>query len=273
MLTLVTCWYNLKSKFPGETYQNWISNLLMNVNKFNLVIYTNKKSKNDIEPYIINEERIRLKIVDLEDFHCYKYKQDWMRNHSNNNLLNGQQGWKVDWEVNMLWSEKINFIKKAKEENLFNTEWYGWCDIGYFRGRNDIDLSPGLIPCWPNEEKIKLLDKTKIYYNMVGNNDMVNGIGKYIANLNENNLPSIPIPPNQITVSGGFFLLSKENINWWWKTYYDRLELYFKHNYLVKDDQIIVIDSIFHNKDKFNIIHKPNGNMDSKWFYFSFYLL
>ena len=42
-------------------------------------------------------------------------------------------------------------------DNLFNTEWYGWCDIGYFRGRNDIDLSPGLIPCWPNEEKIKLL--------------------------------------------------------------------------------------------------------------------
>ena len=273
MLTLVTCWYNVKAKFPSETYQTWISNFIMNVNKFNLVIFTDEKSKKDIEPYIINEGRICLKIVTLEDFYGYKYKDNWIKNHSTNNSLNGNQGWKIDWELNMIWSEKINFVKRASEENYFNTEWYGWCDIGYFRGRKDIDLNPGLIPCWPNEDKIASLDKNKIYYNMIGNSDMINKVSGYITNLNEYNLPVVPIPPEQISISGGFFLISKVNINWWWKIYYDRLELYFKHNYLVKDDQIIVIDSIFHNKDKFNIIHKQDGSMDSKWFYFSFYLL
>ena len=273
MLTLVTCWYNVKAKFPSETYQTWISNFITNVNKFNLVIYTDEKSKKDIEPYIINEDRICLKIVKLEDFYCYKYKDNWIKNHDNNNSLNGNQGWKIDWELNMLWSEKINFVKMATEDNYFNTEWYGWCDIGYFRGRKDIDLNPGLIPCWPNEDKIASLDKNKIYYNMIGNADMINKVSGYITNLNEYNLPIVPIPPEQVSISGGFFLISKANINWWWKIYYQRLELYFKHDYLVKDDQIIVIDSIFHNIDRFNIIHKPDGNMDSKWFYFSFYLL
>jgi len=273
MLTLVTCWYKIKAKFPCEIYKAWIKNFVMNVNEFNLVIYTDERSKTDIEPYIINETRICVKILQMEDFYCYKYKDNWIKNHDKNDLLNGNQGWKVDWELNMLWSEKINFIKRASEDNYFNTEWYGWCDIGYFRGRKDIDLDPRLIPRWPNKDKIKNLDKTKIYYNLVSNNNMLNTIGKYIINLNEHNLPTVPIPPEQNTISGGFFLISKENINWWWNTYYERLELYFKHDYLVKDDQIIVIDSIFHNKDRFNIIHKPDGNMDSKWFYFSFYLL
>ena len=47
MLTLVTCWYNVKAKFPSETYQTWISNFIMNVNKFNLVIFTDEKSKKE----------------------------------------------------------------------------------------------------------------------------------------------------------------------------------------------------------------------------------
>ena len=44
IITLSTCWYNLKSKFDNKTYLNWIKNLLSMVNKFNLVIYTDADS-------------------------------------------------------------------------------------------------------------------------------------------------------------------------------------------------------------------------------------
>ena len=37
----------------------------------------------------------------------------------------------------MLWCEKISFVKKTIEKNYFNTDWYGWCDIGYFRESNN----------------------------------------------------------------------------------------------------------------------------------------
>jgi hypothetical protein len=39
----------------------------------------------------------------------------------------------------MLWSEKISFVKETMDNQYFNTEYYGWCDIGYFRNRsNDL---------------------------------------------------------------------------------------------------------------------------------------
>jgi hypothetical protein len=168
MLTLVTAWYNFKSKSNVEIYRKWISNLLTNVNKFKLIIYTNKESKWLIEPFIQNNENIKIIILEIEDFYGYKFKEYWINNHEKNILLKD----KIDWRVNMLWSEKINFVKKAIENNYFqedkNSEniWFGWCDIGYFRGTlNNMDINN--LNNWPNKNKIQSLDKNKIYYAQV----------------------------------------------------------------------------------------------------------
>lgn len=270
MLTLVTCWYNVKAKFPSETYQTWISNFIMNVNKFNLVIFTDEKSKKDIEPYIINEGRICLKIVTLEDFYGYKYKDNWIKNHSTNNSLNGNQGWKIDWELNMIWSEKINFVKRASEENYFNTEWYGWCDIGYFRGGNNLTREE--IRKWPNIDKINLLNKDKIYYGLPGNRKELNLLTSNILMKNENNMPVIPISPHQVSIAGGFFLSHKDKIDWWNTTYYNRLNDYFTYNYLVKDDQMVIIDCIINDIKNFILIEEPDPRKD-RWFVFQSFLI
>ena len=42
LLTLSTCWYKVKSKFPSTKYIKWIENFISIVNNFNLVIYTDK---------------------------------------------------------------------------------------------------------------------------------------------------------------------------------------------------------------------------------------
>ena len=49
LLTLSTCWYNLKSKFTSKVYINWIKNLLSIVNNFKLVIYTDVESFKQIK--------------------------------------------------------------------------------------------------------------------------------------------------------------------------------------------------------------------------------
>ena len=48
LLTLSTCWYNLKSKFLPQQYLLWIDNFLSIVKNFNLVIYTDDKSIADL---------------------------------------------------------------------------------------------------------------------------------------------------------------------------------------------------------------------------------
>lgn len=52
MLTLVTAWYIFKAKFNVEIYQQWMSNLLLNVKEFKLVVFTNEESKWIIEPFL-----------------------------------------------------------------------------------------------------------------------------------------------------------------------------------------------------------------------------
>ena len=80
-------------------------------------------------------------------------------------------------------------------------------------------------------------------------------------------MPVTPIPPHQNSIAGGFFILNKDNIEWWATTYDNRLKLYFENNYLVKDDQIILVDCILSNLDKFTLFRENISNLDN-WFMF-----
>ena len=51
-------------------------------------------------------------------------------------------------------------------------------------------------------------------------------------------------------------ILHEDKIDWWCQTYENKLKLYFENEYLVKDDQIILIDCVLSNdtKNEFNLI-------------------
>ncbi len=117
---------------------------------------------------------------DFEKFYNFKYKDNWIKNKKNNIYLKN-----IDWELQLIWSEKINFVYNTTFEKYFcednednEDNWYGWCDIGYFRCRNN-DVSRNTISHWPNTNKINNLDKNKIYYAIVNNDE------KYVQNLME----------------------------------------------------------------------------------------
>jgi teichuronic acid biosynthesis glycosyltransferase TuaG len=86
-------------------------------NNFNLVIFTNK-SYDDLEEFQSNP---KIKII-MKD------------------------------SVN---PRKIHMIYETIKNNYFDTDWYSWCDIDYFKN-----------PCkeWPNNDFIKTLNKNKIYH-------------------------------------------------------------------------------------------------------------
>lgn len=274
MITFATAFYILKSKFSKKKYENWISNFLTNIRNFNLVIFCNDESKLLLEKYICGNKKIKLVVLNIVDFYNYKYKKDWIKNHDKNILLNGQASpHKTVWELNMLWSEKISFVKNIVDNNYFEkTDWYGWCDIGYFRGDSIGDISQDKIQKWPNENKIKVLNKEKIYYALVRNNCFyLQHLYNIVNNKNDQGLPKIPIPQNQWSIGGGFFLVCKENVNKWHKMYDDKLQLYFKNEYLVKDDQIIIVDNIMSNLNNFKLISENTGL--NNWFLFQRFLL
>ena len=244
----------------------WINNMLSNVNNYKLVVYTNDEGSKYIDAYSKNNN-IKIVIKPVENFHMYKYKSQWENNHKSNYLLKD----KVDWRVNMLWSEKIFFVKETIEQQYFNTDFYGWCDIGYFRGRWN-DLTTTMLHYWPDPIKLSKLDINKIYYAYVNNSQDMSLLQSFICNKNAVGLPKIPIPDNQVSVAGGFFILHKDLINWWSNTYESKLSLYFLNNRLVKDDQIIIADCIFSNIDHFSL-QKESHPIYDNWFMFQRLLL
>lgn len=264
-ITLSTCWYKLKAKFPSEVYSQWIDNMLSNVNNYYLVVYTDSESYDFLKKY--ESENIKIIIKEMESFYNYKYKDYWIKNHKENYLLKDS----VDWKVNMLWSEKIHFVDETVNKEYFNTDFYGWCDIGYFRNRK-CDMSNLELKNWPAQHKINSLHKEKIYYAIVNNDSLyLNQLFMLIQNKNKNGLPEQQLPPNQISIAGGFFILYKEKLSWWKKTFNDKLQLYFKHNYLVKDDQIIIIDCILSNITNFQLTRENDTRYDN-WFLFQRFL-
>ena len=259
-ITFSSCFYVIKSKFDHRIYIEWMNNFISIVNNFNLVIYTDENSAKYIN--IKNNPKIKIIIKPLDIFYNYKYKDYWIKNHENNYLLND----KSSWQLNMLWSEKIWFVNETSEKKYFDTEFYGWCDIGYFRNRPEDTDTKSLLN-WSNSEKIMKLDKNKICYSCINNDDgYMNFLYKIINNRNEKDLPVLPIPAHQNSIAGGFFILHKDNINWWATTYDNKLKLYFENGYLVKDDQIILVDCILSNLDRFTLF-RENNNLDN-WFMF-----
>jgi len=260
-ITFSSCFYVIKSKFDYRIYVEWMNNFISIVNKFNLVIYTDENSAKYIDTR--NNPKIIIIIKPFDKFYNYKYKDYWIKNHENNHLLND----KSCWELNMLWSEKIQFVKQTYENKYFDTEFYGWCDIGYFRNRQH-DIHTSRLTNWGNNQVILRNNIDKIYYACIKNDDgYMNFLHNLVNSRNDKNLPVIPIPAHKNSIAGGFFILHKNNIEWWTTTYDNKLKLYFENNYLVKDDQIILVDCILSNLDKFNLFRENNDHFDN-WFMF-----
>ena len=270
MLTLSSCFYIIKSKFNPDIYVEWMNNLISICNEFKLVIYTNEESARHIN--ICENPNIKIVIKPFDQFYCYKFRDSWIKNHAKNTMLNGQSRFNTDWELNMLWSEKIAFVRETATQKYFETEYYGWCDIGYFRNRQN-DTPIGDLLAWPNPLKIGALDKNKVHYACVNNSkEYVNSLARLINMRSRADLPVQQIPSHQYSVAGGFFLLHQTKIDWWFSLYYFRLETYFNNNYLVKDDQIIIADCVFSNMGRFKLHYENDGVFDN-WFMFQRLLL
>ena len=276
LITFSTCWYIVKSKFPIEQYLEWIHNLFSIVNNFNLVIYTDNDGYNSLKSliqasdFITKRDKIKFIIKPLNEFYGYRYKDAWIKNHDSSELALHK---KVDWQLNMLWCEKIHFVNETIRNKYFATPFYGWCDIGYFRNLGLNKFSR--LTNWPTSLSLIFNFPNKIHYGCVQTdaekyNGLRSDINKHYNNNNTNNNCRPPIPKNKIEelcFAGGFFILTKPLAEIYGRTFDIKLQYYFKNGFTVKDDQQIIMDCIFTNPQLFQI------HYSSDWFMFQELLL
>jgi hypothetical protein len=273
IITFSTCWYILKSKFDSKTYFKWIQNILSIVNNFNLVIYTDDEGFKQLSSFniLIKNPKIKIIVKPFQYFHTYRFKDSWIKNHETSNLPLHLE---TDWKLNMLWNEKVFFVNETIKNKYFNTFYYGWIDIGYFRNRKN-DLNTGYLSNWPNHKKLLHIPfSNNIHYGCV-QNDVLTYIKKSndIKNHYTNSLttpPSTQLEDN--CFAGGFFILKRELIDIYTELYLKKLVYYFTNNFIIKDDQTIINDIIFTNPDLFYTHTEDNKEFDN-WFMFQRLLL
>ena len=277
-ITFSTCWYEFKAKFDPSVYYRWIDNMLSATCNYYLVIYTDEQGAKRLQKYADNNPCITIVVKPFEQLYNYKYKDFFIENHKKNDQLNKR----VDWQVNLLWCEKVHFVAETMEKNhcKANHSFYGWCDIGYFREKipntrdyGEFNHLPMEMMKWPDPNKVRSLDTDVVYYACINNNmEYMKQLQKLITTKNSVGLPKTPIPPNQLSIAGGFFVTHRDNVKTWQQMFDERLELYIDNDYLVKDDQMVIIDCIFSYPKLFRLITEKNNNTDSVWFLFQRYL-
>lgn len=281
-LTLVTAFYVLPAaKFPKETYTEWLTNFLQ-IMWYNphvyLVIYTDIYSRQWLPAHMLNLiEANKVAVIErpMEEFHMWKYADFWRKNHDANVLLRRT----TSWELNMLWNEKLWFLRdvvRSPPPVFEHTKFYAWCDAGYFRSRpgEDLETAGGLNYIrWATPERMTQLDPAKIYYALV-NSDM-----QYVRHIKGLVQRGAEVPADQVTIGGGFCMINGSNtvvIDDWCLHYENVLIDFMEQGRLVKDDQIILANCIFSSlaeKEGQFFLVKETGNTYDPWFVFQRFLL
>ena len=258
-LTLSTCWYTFKNKHNTGKYIEWMKNFLNYVDNFNLIIYTNQNSVDIFKNFSLSD-RVKIVILEKEDWDLIKYEQQLLNNFERNIYLKNQ----LSFEVWLVYLQKTYLVKKTIKDNHFDTKFYGWCDIGYFRNTTAKD--------WATSRSLNKLSPEKINYCLMKNLF----IDKLRFFLNQKdfsmNEARKKIPPNQQSIAGGFFVGNKEKCLEWSGFFDTTLMYYLNNNLLIKDDQIIILDCVLQKETFFNLVNSSKQPSERKWTYFCYYL-
>ena len=258
-LTLSTCWYTFKNKHNTGKYIEWMKNFLNYVDNFNLIIYTNKNSVDIFKNFNLSD-RVKIVILEKEDWDLIQYEEQLLNNFERNICLKNQ----LSFEVWLVYLQKTYLVKKTIKDNHFDTKFYGWCDIGYFRNTTAKD--------WATSRSLNKLSYEKINYCLM-KNLFIDKL-RFFLNQKNSTIDKVRrrIPPNQQSIAGGFFIGNKGKCLEWSGFFDTTLMYYLDNDLLIKDDQIIILDCVLQKERFFNLVNSSRKPFERKWTYFCHYL-
>ena len=258
-ITLVTAIIKIEKNKYNSDYVDWISNLLLNVNK-NMVIFTTIEYYELLQSLRKNyETKTFIIVITIDEFYMYKNHLDYLKKDHNRDFEKNIHN--VD--LYMIWNEKLKLIERTMNINPFKTENFAWCDIGYVRNKLYADL---YVKNFPNMKKIT---EDKIYmlnidYNFTEDDYKFPFDNKY------RNISNI--------IGGGFIIGNEKNLRKMIDIYYNEImPFYIKNDLFIGKDQTLYVSMYLKYPQLFKLIRGENDNTtiqfsELKWFYFLKYL-
>ena len=251
-MTVVTAYYSGKSKYTTTKYDTWIQNFLML--RTNVYLFTDQLTLDASLASLIaksGKKNICIHLLNKSDFGVNKLGINWTAQH----VIDSEKAYH-NTDLYMLWGEKLNFVKAASEHNPYESSWFGWVDMGSFRGE--------FKPFFRTFPTTNLFEKDKIHVNLVG------VLGNFTIDTNS----SLPQPMlTQDLVGGGFLFGDMHAFSVFHDLFYDYMVRYARLGQFVGKDQIIFNTCYAMRPSLFVGIRAPPK--EEKWFwpqyYYSFY--
>jgi hypothetical protein len=271
-ITVITCYYKIKSKHSFKEYALWIRNLLNNINA-NLVIFTSADQEqwiksiifgildndanhannaNDANDYENTKIIPNVKIIirELEDLEIVKkYNNIWDEQYRKDPTSNIRTK-----ECYMIWNSKMSLVKEIIDLNPFNSDKFVWNDIGSMRDNRYI----------------------KQYYNTFMNYPLYQNVSTDkidIIIIKEFEDPNQIIFQNESHLSGAIFGGGREVFLKLIDLFYRNFDMYIENNYFIGCDQQILATCYQQAPELFNLVIPDYSNQSiiDKWFYLYHY--
>ena len=257
-VTLITCYYKVKSKHTFDEYAIWITNLLLTI-KCNIIIFTSADQVEWINSLALqnrtNQEPdanlggVKVIIKELQDLDIVKrYPDIWE-----------YQYWKDPTrdirtkECYMIWNSKLALVHEAIIQNPFGSDKFVWNDIGSLRDSKFIHENYIQMTRYPLYENIS---RDKIDIVLIDDFKVQNQI----------------IFQNEIHLSGAIFGGGQEAFLKLIDLFYDNFNMYLEKGYFIGCDQQILATCFQQAPELFNlIIPDYSDRVIDKWFYLYYY--
>lgn len=245
MSTVVTCYYNIPSKFSHNHYMCWIANFMSM--KFSSVVFCDKNSFDVLSSIYPENETRKYRIVEMADFYVSRF--DW------------EKDYQIDPEKSIhsielykIWAEKIFFVERAIKENVYNTEYFTWTDIGSFRDSNRLSDFHG----YP-----KVVESPCVTFLQIED----------ITTSEYDNIQTVDNRFLRICKFGGGIFTGRQDVLVKFKELYVEMIREFDTNNIFKGkDQTLFTFIILRNPSLFNIVRANSLRGYDLWFYLHYWL-
>jgi hypothetical protein len=253
--TIVSAYYPVKSKAIKDTYLEW-GKLFMKL-EAPIVFFTEEHLIEELQ--ILRENRpITFIPIPLEKLDTWiLYSDKWIQHH----FMDPEKQIHSP-ELYAVWAQKAFFLENVTKMNPYNTEYFVWCDFGFFR---DPSIPPSIFKTFP---QTKHLSEDKII--ILAINDMKD----YDKTMNSDGIYGEPITVDnwrEVRLGAGVFGGGITACKKWKIAYQTMLEKYFLVNRFAGKEQVVMFSTYVYNPTLANIVTHTKYDIDV-WFFFQYLL-
>lgn len=227
--TIVSGYWSVKGKHSQESFNQWFTYTL----RINCpyIFFGNQESIDRVK-CIRHDLPTEYVLLDITDFYTQKYKHHLADHHIH----------VPSPEVCLIWLEKMFLVQRAKEMNIFGSEYYMWVDAGICVFRNH----PPPVHVFPDMTKMVVLPKDK-----------------FIFTSSQEPYESYCVHENNYYhyISGTAFLMHREFIDTFIEKYKSYLEKIITHLNWVNTEQKILTHMYHDNEELFFKLGEGYGEL------------